>query len=342
MSSVERVCGATLPGAPWLRVGGCACNVWRRRPNEPGVVARESLRDQTLHPPHVVHHELPPVDPQLARFRETQLALFGVSVLKQAKWRALSSVLGDTAGLDALDLGADNGVISRLLRDRGGRWTSADLTDETVDAVRRMVGDRVHRLHDATLPFPDGSFDLIVVVDLLEHVDDDSRLLEEIARCLRPGGRVVLSLPVLNDRSALARLRRRLGLTEQWHGHVHAGYDRRALEALLPRGLRLAKTRVYTRFFSHLLDTALNWAYVRKSRGRATSTAKGMVVTGSGIDAKGLGMLRALYAPMRAFAALDALVPWTRGYMFVAVVESVAAPIASYAASSFPANASAE
>ena len=181
-----------------------------------------------------------------------------------------------------------------------------------------MVGEPVALLTGPSLPYADAEFDTIVVVDLLEHLHDDRALLSEIARCLRPGGRVIMSIPTAKPLGLLPPIRHAIGLTDAWHGHVHAGYDRRTLRELLPATLRLERLTTYSRFFSHLLDTALNWVYLRRSRGRARSTAKGMVVTADGIDGKSLAMLRRAYPVMRTFAALDALLPWTRGYMSVA------------------------
>jgi SAM-dependent methyltransferase len=261
-----------------------------------------------------------PVDPA---FRDAQLALFRASVLKQAKWRELSAAAGPTAGMDALDLGSDNGVISWLFRRQGGRWISADLTEQTVSAIRAMVGEGVVRLTDGSLPFPDAAFDRIVVIDLLEHLDDDAHLLAEIARCLRSGGHAVLHVPHRKRWGVLPPLRHALGLTDAWHGHVRAGYDRAELERLLPATLRLVSARTYSRFFSHALDTALNWAYLRTSRGRAVRTAKGTVVTGHTVDGAGSHALERAYPIMRSFAALDALVPWTSGYMLVVRVARV-------------------
>ena len=48
------------------------------------------------------------------------LALFRRSVLKRQKLRQITSSLGTTHGLRCLDLGSDNGVVSLLLRRRGG------------------------------------------------------------------------------------------------------------------------------------------------------------------------------------------------------------------------------
>ncbi len=255
------------------------------------------------------------------RYRERQLALFRASVLKQAKWRALSRAAGSTDGLDALDLGSDNGVISYLFRKKGGRWSSADLTDETVSAIRRMVGTDVHRVTGASLPFPDERFDLIVVVDLLEHLHDDRGLLAEIARCLRPGGRAVLNVPHRLRFSVLEPVRRRLGLTDEWHGHVRHGYRSRTLESMLPPSLAVTGSRSYSRFFSHLLDTALNWAFLRRSRGRVKSTAKGMVVTGDAVEKGDTALMQRVYPFMRMFAAGDALLPWSAGHMLLVTLE---------------------
>ncbi|WP_419944087.1 class I SAM-dependent methyltransferase [Candidatus Poriferisodalis sp.] len=49
---------------------------------------------------------------------------------------------------------------------------------------------------DATaLPYPDGSFDRIIAAEVLEHIDDDERAIAELARVLRPGGTIAVTVP---------------------------------------------------------------------------------------------------------------------------------------------------
>jgi ubiquinone/menaquinone biosynthesis C-methylase UbiE len=260
-------------------------------------------------------------------YRELQLARFGVSVLKQAKWRELSRAAGDTRGKRALDLGTDNGVISLLFRQQGGSWESADLTSHAVRAIGRTLGEPVAEIREGRLPWADATFDLIVVADMLEHVPDDRALLAEIARCLKVGGRAVLNVPRLKPAGSLHPVRRALGLTDEWHGHLHAGYDARALRHLIPSTMRLVGTHEYVRFFSYALDTSLNAAGGRARPATMIRTAKGTIAAGNRDEKPVSIAVKMLYPVMRAFASLDAVLPFTRGYMLVATLERTAGAI---------------
>lgn len=45
------------------------------------------------------------------------------------------------------------------------------------------------------LPFENGTFDLVLLSEVLEHIPDDTAALREIVRVLRPGGHLVISVP---------------------------------------------------------------------------------------------------------------------------------------------------
>jgi SAM-dependent methyltransferase len=130
--------------------------------------------------------------------RDWALALYHRSVLKQAKFQHIAGLLGDTHDARCLDVGGDNGVISLLLRKRGGDWTSADLEPGTVDAIRRLVGGDVHQIGDGPMPFGESSFDLVVIVDFLEHITDDAGYVQEMTRVLRPGGTLIVNVAALS------------------------------------------------------------------------------------------------------------------------------------------------
>jgi SAM-dependent methyltransferase len=244
------------------------------------------------------------------------VALFRRSVLKQRKLAAVVEMLGPTDRLRCLDLGSDNGVISLLLRQRGGEWTSADLTEEAVASIRELVKERVHRIDGGRMPFPDAAFDSIAVVDMLEHVPDDAVFLAELHRVLRPGGRLVVNTPHLKH-TLLRHVRHALGQTDAKHGHLRPGYTKERLQELFAGHFTLEAHHTYSRFFSEAVDTGLN--FVLEWLGKKGS-AKGMVVTGGDVERHRTLFLAysAIYPFVWALTRLDALLPWTSGYMLVA------------------------
>ena len=244
--------------------------------------------------------------------------LFARSVLKQLKWKALESAAGDPSRKRCLDLGSDNGVVSLLFREKGGDWRSADMDPGAVESIRALVGDPVELLHDSVLPYADATFDLVVVVDMFEHVHDDARLAREIARVLVPGGKLVVNVPHYIPDSPLRRLRLRLGLTDEKHGHVRPGYNRESLRALLRDQFQDFSFTTTVGPFSEIVDILLSLALERAAGSGPTS--KGAVLT-HGESAKlkkKVAVYSAIYPVLKAFSALDRLAPTSKGSLLVA------------------------
>jgi SAM-dependent methyltransferase len=67
----------------------------------------------------------------------------------------------------------------------------------TPERLKRLTDPR-HRAVDGSLtalPFPDGFFDSCLCTEVMEHIPDDDAAARELARCLRPGGQLLLSVP---------------------------------------------------------------------------------------------------------------------------------------------------
>jgi SAM-dependent methyltransferase len=252
---------------------------------------------------------------------EWAVALFNRSVLKQAKFRQIVARMDDPRGKRGLDIGADNGVISYLLRQRGGQWHSADLDELAVGSIRQLVGTNVHRIDGGTTPFEDGAFDQVIVVDFLEHIPDDHGFVRELARILRPGGQVIINVPHLRPGALLNRLREAIGLTDDWHGHLRPGYNLDGLRQLLEPAFVIEAAATYSRMFSELIDTALNGLYlkVQQRKGIAASSSKGPLVTGSDMrqHRKQFIFLSALYPLLWGIAKLDTILWFTPGYKLI-------------------------
>ncbi len=114
-----------------------------------------------------------------------------------ARWgRALSLLRREIPpGARVLDLGCAFGYgtvgIARLYDVDG-----LDASPAYIRRARRAVPHARFALGVAErLPYPDAHFDAVALLDVLEHVSDERAVVAEIARVLRPGGLVVVSVP---------------------------------------------------------------------------------------------------------------------------------------------------
>jgi SAM-dependent methyltransferase len=111
---------------------------------------------------------------------------------------AFLAMLPDVAGRTGLDLGCGEGHNTRLLAQRGATMVGLDIS--AVMALAATDGDRssptitVVVADGLTLPFGDGSFDFVVAFMSLMDMPEPPRVLAEVARVLRPGGFVQLSV----------------------------------------------------------------------------------------------------------------------------------------------------
>jgi SAM-dependent methyltransferase len=95
-----------------------------------------------------------------------------------------------------LDIGTSTGANLRLLRDLDFHAVEGlDFSEEAIRYCQEKGLGRVRLGDVCDMPFADGSFDLLLATDIIEHVDDDLAALREITRVLRPGGKVLITVP---------------------------------------------------------------------------------------------------------------------------------------------------
>ena len=116
--------------------------------------------------------------------------------------------LGLAAGESVMDLGCGGGRHSFEALLRGATVTSVDIDGAVLKDVASMVAalrsegriaEKVtsHCVNASALelPFADGSFDVVIASEVMEHVEDDAAAFSEMARVLRKGGRAAVSVP---------------------------------------------------------------------------------------------------------------------------------------------------
>ncbi|MFL6212378.1 MAG: class I SAM-dependent methyltransferase [Blastocatellia bacterium] len=153
----------------------------------------------------------------------------------------IEALFGDLMGASALDLGCGSGVYATRLAACGARVVGVDLSAAMLDLARERA-----RLHGVALdlliadiarplPFADAQFDLLFTATALHYVEDLGGVMREMARLLRPQGRLIASLlhPMSTARFPLHRSED--SNVERWEGRAawpahYFGAARRRIE----------------------------------------------------------------------------------------------------------------
>jgi SAM-dependent methyltransferase len=103
----------------------------------------------------------------------------------------------------AVEIGSGEGYGTSLLSQAAARVVGLDIDKATVEHASRKYGsDRVSfSLYDGTtIPLADGSFDVAVSFQVIEHIREDAGHVAEVCRLLKPGGMLILTTPNRNYR----------------------------------------------------------------------------------------------------------------------------------------------
>lgn len=123
------------------------------------------------------------------------------------KGQVAKSLIGDVAkraldprGKRVLDLGFGNGEFVRAFALAGADVTGIEVNDVLLNIAQSRLREEgitanLQVYDGVTFPFPDASFDLVFSTSVLEHVDDAAAVLQEVARVLKPDGRLYLAFP---------------------------------------------------------------------------------------------------------------------------------------------------
>ena len=156
-----------------------------------------------------------------------------------------------------VDIGCGTGANLPMLRravQPGGQVYGLDFSPLALQWAQTegdLSGGHIHLSQgDAlSLPLRDGCADMVTMLDVLEHLSDDARALQEVSRILRPGGALVLSVPAYQH---------------LWSAHDEALHHfRRYEKSGLDRVLKRAGFRVWRLSFAMSLMPPLAWFWRR-------------------------------------------------------------------------------
>jgi SAM-dependent methyltransferase len=138
------------------------------------------------------------------RITEVYEGTVGSREFQQASRRRIHWMCAKVTGRDVLDVGCSQGIASILLGREGHRVTGIDREHEPIRAARERLDQEEPQVRERVafqigeageLQFENGSFDAVLLGEVLEHQLDPGKPLDEARRVLRPGGRLVITTP---------------------------------------------------------------------------------------------------------------------------------------------------
>lgn len=172
--------------------------------------------------------------------------------------------LGLTPGMTVLDAGCGEGRHCLELRRRGCRAVGVDLARWELKRARYLLASLAEeapepsapalilRADTQRLPFGDAAFDRVICSEVLEHVDHPRRAARELARVLKPGGQLAVSVPTAFSEWAFRFASDDYFLTPG--GHVRIFTVRRLASLGARAGLRVTGLH-----FEHAFHTIYWW-----------------------------------------------------------------------------------
>ena len=127
-----------------------------------------------------------------------------VRLIEKQRWLITRRLVHANGSAFLLDIGCESGTIASSLVLHAGRLIFVDVDKNALASIQK---DMQHQpifclaANIYELPFADRTIDRILCTEVLEHLVDPRKAAREIERVLKPGGRVVISVP--NDRLIL-------------------------------------------------------------------------------------------------------------------------------------------
>lgn len=251
-----------------------------------------------------------------------QLEMFARSLKKRQKLHLLLEQIGNVVGKQCLLItnGDNNGALNYHFRSNGGEWTWVENEPEQIPEIETFLGDSVLAGDAASIPAADGSFDVVVSIDVHEHLDDCGPFNRELLRVTRPGGMIVVTTPNGGNWRPLTVVKNLVGMTPDKYGHKVVGYTVGQHQSMLREvGLQPTSSGSYSRFFTELIELTINFAYVMVlSKKSKKVRPEGRIAPGSSDELSSMSRQFKLYSRLfpilNAVSSLDRLLFFLTGY----------------------------
>lgn len=165
---------------------------------------------------------------EYARIAERESFYFWNVGRREILREVLSRYLVQSRSLEILDLGCGPGGNFSVLAEFGS-VTGLDVSPEALKFAGKYNFTKLVLGDGKNLPFKDNSYDLVTSLDVLEHLEDDQKVMQEAWRVLKPGGFFLVSVPahpwLWSDHDEAMRHKRRYSQKEILSKLQKVGFD---------------------------------------------------------------------------------------------------------------------
>lgn len=182
----------------------------------------------------------------------------------------LKRLMPNLSGGSLLDVGCGLGYLTSVLGD-GFFCVGLEFDIKALSINRGTDLNNLVQGHAVKLPFHEKSFDVVICSEVLEHLPKgkDETVFSEMARVLKPGGRLLVTVPSLEGLRAHSMLRN-LGHEDPNGGEYHyrIGYSWQEMKSIIDRlpMLRIRKRRYAMFLLSELFMDLMKWVYFKKNK----------------------------------------------------------------------------
>lgn len=117
----------------------------------------------------------------------------------EGRRQILRQALKSAPNLKILDIGCGTGETMTFLRSHipGCVLYGVDVSADAIEYAKNRGHKNIELAGAEKLPFPDNYFDYVLLLDVIEHIEDDVSVLVEARRVLKPNGKVIITTPSL-------------------------------------------------------------------------------------------------------------------------------------------------
>ena len=133
-------------------------------------------------------------------WQQINRSIFKYNAFVAARYQQVVYLIPKIKNQKILDIGCGDGVLLYLvnqnLNKKNSDLVGIDLDQDSLKTARKKVKAKFFHSNAYKLPFKNNQFNCILATEIIEHLTAPHKMLKEIVRCLKPGGKLILTTPI--------------------------------------------------------------------------------------------------------------------------------------------------